>query len=101
LDAIEPILPHPTTFPTVGAAERSGRVHRDGHDGGGAQGDSRHGRSNEEAVEVAVEGIDPLGDEDRAVEPPSRVPALLPGHRIDFATGGETDPPAHRIDLTA
>jgi hypothetical protein len=76
VDAIEPILPHPALLPSVGAAHRSEPIHRDGHRGGGAEGESRHGRGEEEAVEVAVEGV-------------------------DLTAGDEPDPPAHQIDLTA
>jgi len=88
-------------LPVVAAAQRSQPIHRDGQNGGGAQGESRHGHDDEEAVEVDVEGIDPLTDEDAALEPSSSIAALLPAHRIDLTAGGETDPPVHRIDLTA
>jgi hypothetical protein len=101
VDAIEPILRNPTTPPAVGAAERSGRVHKDGRNGGGAQHESRRGRSDEEAVEVDVEGVDARGEDHGAVEPAWSVPARLPVHRIDFTAGDETDSPTHRIDLSA
>lgn len=98
MDAIEPILTHPSLLPSVRAAGRSEPVHRDGHRGGG-QGESHHRQTDEDAVEVDIEALD--GDEELAAAPPPGLLPALPPHRVDLTADGDAEPPARRIDLTA
>jgi len=96
MDAIEPILANPSILPEVRATERAGIVHRDRR-GTGSQGEQHRRQTEEDAVEVDVEGLQESADADAIVD----VPALAPGHRIDLTADGDDEPPARRIDLTA
>lgn len=94
MDAIEPILSNPSILPEVRAAQRSEPLHRDGHQRGGAQGEQRRRRDEEEAVEVDVDGVD--ASEEADDDPPV---VLQAHHLIDVTADGDPEPPVRRVDL--
>jgi hypothetical protein len=97
MDAIEPILSHPSLLPEVRAAQRSEPVHRDGHRRDGGQGEQRRRRDEEEAVEVDVDGVDASEEAD---DGPSLVLQAPVPRLIDVTADGDPEPPARRVDLT-
>jgi hypothetical protein len=114
VDAIEPILPNPSILPEVGAAQRSGPIHRDdAHQRGDGYGQQRRRRNEEEAVEVDVDGVEDSEEADAEgsvpvleVPAPRLVDVTADGdpeppapRRIDVTDDDDGDPPAHRIDL--
>jgi hypothetical protein len=97
MDAIEPILSHPSILPEVRAAQRSERVHRDGDRRGGGQGEQRRRHDEEEAVEVDIDGVEASEgtDDDSSIVVQAPAPRL-----IDVTADGDPEPPTRRVDLT-
>jgi len=98
MDAIEPILPNPSILPEVRAAQRTGPVHRDGHQDDGPPGRERRRRAPDEGVEVDVEGVEETeADADGSVT----LLELPAPHRIDVTADDADEPSTRRIDLSA